>query len=91
MTASSPRRLTARQVAAQLEMALNTVYVERAAGRLPAEPHGSRSWRWTQEAVDAYRQSASLTETLPRGLTALIDERLAIAFEALAERLRRES
>ena len=78
------RYLTAKQVAEQLEMALNTVYLERAAGRLVGEPHGSRSWRFTQEAVDAYRQSKSPARAVPHALDA---HTLAAMFRRMADEI----
>ena len=85
---NKPKLYTARQVADYLGMALNSVYTERAAGRLPAEPHGQRSYRWTQEAVDAYRRSATPAKPVPSDLTALIDQRIAAALEAVVTQLR---
>ena len=44
----------AKHVATVLDCDVDTVYRMRAAGRLPAIPHGERSWRFDREAIVAF-------------------------------------
>ena len=44
----------AKHVATVLDCDVDTVYRMRAAGRLPAIPHGERSWRFDREAILAF-------------------------------------
>lgn len=88
MTASVkglPARMKAAEVAAHLGISVDTVYELNKSGKLPAVPHGNRSWRWKAETVLAFDSGAS---SPPSDLTALIDARVAEHFERFAAQLR---
>jgi len=55
--------MTCAQVAAYLGLSSDTVYQLRASGKLPAVPHGNRSWRWQRETVLAYDRPAAVTSS----------------------------
>ncbi|HXI15194.1 MAG TPA: helix-turn-helix domain-containing protein [Chloroflexota bacterium] len=91
LTASTlPDRMKAAEVAAYLGRSIYAVYDLRASGKLPAVPYGNRSWRWKKETVLAFDTAPvpSLAVPTPDVLTALIDARVAAAFEAVAAQLR---
>ncbi|HXI18458.1 MAG TPA: helix-turn-helix domain-containing protein [Chloroflexota bacterium] len=85
-----PDRMKAAEVAAYLGMSVDAVYDLRASGKLPAIPHGNRSWRWKRATVLAFDTAPLPASALPTpdALTALIDARVAAAFEAVAAQLR---
>jgi len=73
-----PDRMKAAEVAAYLGMSVYAVYDMRASGKLPAIPHGNRSWRWKRETVLAFDTAPLPSSALPTpdALTALIDARI---------------
>ncbi|HXI15063.1 MAG TPA: helix-turn-helix domain-containing protein [Chloroflexota bacterium] len=91
LTASTlPDRMKAAEVAAYLGRSIYAVYDLRASGKLPAVPYGNRSWRWKKETVLAFDTAPVPASAVPASdvLTALIDQRVAAAFERVAAQLR---
>lgn len=91
MLTKSERLLTAQEVADRLQMAVKTVYSERAKGRLPGVPHGSRSWRWQEATVRSYATPAQpviAAKPVPSDLTALVRAEVAAALERVVAELR---
>ena len=79
--------MTAQEVAAFLGCHTDTVYEMRSAGKLPARPHGTRSWRFARTDVEQLGRAEAPTTVVSPAMDRAIRTHLATALRQVAEEL----
>jgi excisionase family DNA binding protein len=84
-------RLTVKEVAAYLGLSTWAVYDLNKSGKLPAVPHGNRSWRWKRETVLAFDQPNTPATDTAAALSVSDPRALASVFRQFADFLERQA